>query len=104
LIVCHPVITEACFLLPYAVQRQRLISFISAFAVVTYSTEDESSLWREVFEWLERYREHEPDWADGYLAVVAGRERRFKLWTYDEEFHQVWRRLDGTRIPLAVRS
>ena len=56
-----------------------------------------------MFRWLDRYAEHEPDWADGYLAVVSSRERKAKVWTYDSEFRTTWRRLDGTRIPLAVR-
>jgi hypothetical protein len=42
------------------------------------------------------------DWTDGYLAVVSGKERRIKLWTYDREFRTTWRRPDGTAIPLAM--
>jgi hypothetical protein len=56
----------------------------------------------EVFEWLDRYADHEPDWADGYLAVISGHERRWKVWTYDREFRDVWRRPNGTRIPLVA--
>lgn len=47
-------------------------------------------------------RGHDPDWADGYLAVVAGIAHRARMWTYDREFRTTWRRPDGTRIPLAV--
>ena len=35
------------------------------------------------------------------LAVVAGVERRARVWTDDRELRTTWRRLDGTRIPLA---
>lgn len=101
-ILCLPVLTEACFLLPYRVQRERLRRFLAEFSVEAYPREDELSLWLEVFDWLMQYQEHEPDWADGYLAVVSGKQRGTRVWTYDREFRTTWRRPDGTRIPLAV--
>jgi predicted nucleic acid-binding protein len=60
--------------------------------------------WFEVFEWLDKYADQEPDWTDACLAVLSGREKRAKVWTYDREFRTTWRRPDGTPIPLAVRS
>ncbi len=101
LVLCAPVLTEACFLLPHAIQRERLRRVIAELPVRAYRSDDEQSLWIEVFAWLGRYREHEPDWADGYLAVVAGTDRRFKVWTYDREFRTTWRRPDGRPVPLA---
>jgi predicted nucleic acid-binding protein len=101
-VLCLPVLTEACFHLPHPSHRARLRRFLVEFSVAAYEADDELSLWAAVFEWLTRYQKHEPDWADGYLAVVSGRERRFRVWTYDREFRTVWRRPDGTRIPLAV--
>jgi hypothetical protein len=88
--------------LPHVAQRARLRRFLAEFPVAAYAADDEPVVWAAVFDWLARYARHEPDWADGYLAVVSGRERRFKVWTYDREFRTVWRRPDGTRIPLAV--
>jgi len=35
--------------------------------------------------------------------VLASRDRRVRVWTYDDEFVTVWRRLDGSRVPLANR-
>ena len=102
LVLCAPVLTEACFLLPHAVQRARLRSVIARFSVRAYRSDDESRLWTEIFDWMAEYQDHEPDWTDGYLAVVSGKERRFKLWTYDREFRTTWRRPDGTAIPLAT--
>ena len=67
-----------------------------------YRSDDEDRLWAQVFDWLMRYRDHDPDWADAYLAVVAGTDRQFKVWTYDREFRATWRRPDGTPIPLVV--
>ena len=40
--------------------------------------------------------------ADAYLAVVSGKRKGSKVWTYDREFRTTWRRPDGTRIPLAA--
>ncbi|MBI2203992.1 MAG: PIN domain-containing protein [Candidatus Rokubacteria bacterium] len=104
LVACGAVLTEACALLTRSIQRKRLRRFLDEFAVTAYLADDESRLWAEVFEWLDKYEDHEPDWADGYLAVVSGRERRFRVWTYDREFRTIWRRPDGTRIPLAPRA
>ena len=102
LVACAAVLTEACALLAHAVQRRRLQRFVEEFSVAPYRVDDERRLWLEVFDWLDRYEEHEPDWADGYLAVLSGREHRFRVWTYDREFRTIWRRPDGTRIPLAL--
>lgn len=99
-VLCSPVLTEACFLLSHRVQRERLRRFLGEFSVAAYRTEDEFRLWFEVFDWLIRYQEHDPDWADGYLAVVSERERGSRVWTYDREFRTTWRRPDGTRVPL----
>ncbi len=65
-----------------------------------------TSLSREtfVFDWIEKYADHEPDWADGYIAALCGRDRTLKVWTYDKEFRTTWRRPDGSAIPLAVRT
>ena len=100
-VLCPPVLTEACFLLPRRAQRERLRRFLDEFSVAAYRSEDES-LWLEVFGWLMRYHERDPDWADGYLAVVSEKERGSRVWTYDREFRTTWRRPDGTRVPLAV--
>lgn len=101
LVVCTPVLTETCFHLASAGRRQRLRRLLTEFSIAPYASEHEGAMWLDVLDWLARYAEHEPDFADGYLAVVSGIERRFKVWTYDGEFRTTWRRLDGTRIPLA---
>jgi hypothetical protein len=56
-----------------------------------------------VFDWMEKYADHEPDWTDGCLAVLCGRDRSLKVWTCDTEFRSIWRRPDGSTVPLAVR-
>ena len=43
-----------------------------------------------------RDAEHEPDWADGYLAVDA------RVWTYDREFYGDG--IDARKAPSAPRS
>lgn len=103
LAICTPVLTEACFLLTHPVQRQRLERLLNELSIRPLVLEDESGVWASVFQWLEKYSEHEPDWADGYLAIVSGLNRKAKVWTYDGEFKTLWRRVDGTKIPLVPR-
>lgn len=102
LVLCAPVLTEACFLLPHAMQRARLQRMLTELSVRAYRGDDEVRLWMEVFGWMADYHDHDPDWTDGYLAVISGKEQRFRLWTYDREFRTTWRRPDGTPIPLAT--
>ena len=104
LVVCDPVLTEACFHLPHRTQRERLQRLLVEFAVQIHRCIDVAAFRLEVFAWLLRYEEHTPDWADGYLAVASAHERSARVWTYDSEFRTIWRRPDGTRIPLATTA
>jgi predicted nucleic acid-binding protein len=104
LTVCDAVLTEACFHLPHRSQRLRLRALLSDLNIESFPVTDELSLWLDVLEWLIKYADHEPDWADGCLAVLSGRDRNLKVWTYDREFRTTWRRPNGTTIPLAVKS
>ena len=93
---------EACFLLTSAAQRERLRRTLTTLRLQAYRSDDDDRLWSAIFDWMRRYGDHNPDWADGYLAVVAGTDPRFKVWTYDRELRTTWRRPDGTAIPLAL--
>jgi predicted nucleic acid-binding protein len=101
--ICEPVLAEVCFHLSTSSQRSRLQGTLEALDVSPASVGDPESLWTDVFNWLNKYADHEPDWADGYLAVLCGRDRKHKVWTYDAEFRTIWRRPDGSAIPMAVR-
>ena len=102
LAVCDAVLTESCFHLPHLSQRLRLRSVLRDLNMQVTATH-EPVFWSEVFDWLVKYAEHEPDWADGCLAVLSGRDKDLKVWTYDREFRTTWRRPNGSVIPLAVR-
>ena len=93
---------EACFHLRHRVQRQRLRSLLDALDILPVTGADERDFWTDVLEWLTKYADHEPDWADGCIAVLCGRNESLAVWTYDREFRTTWRRLDGTAIPLAT--
>ncbi len=102
--ICEAVLTETCFHLPHASQRYRLRAILHELSIEPLPATPERAFWLEVFDWLAKYADHEPDWADGCLAVLSGRDRDLKVWTYDREFWTTWRRPDGTTIPMAVRS
>ncbi len=103
LAVCDAVLTEACLHLPHRSQRQRLEALLDQLGAQPLPVND-SAFRLEVFQWLAQYADHEPDWANGCLAVLSGRDRNARVWTYDREFRTIWRRPNGTVIPLAVRS
>ena len=58
--------------------------------------------WQETINWMIRYQEHEPDFVDAHLVVLASVDRQVKVWTNDSEFKTIWRRNDGSAVPLAV--
>lgn len=101
--VCEAVIVEACFHLSHRSQRQRLRALLDQLDATLPPDTNQWTFCVEVFEWLEKYADHEPDWADGCVAVLSGRDRKLKLWTYDREFSTIWRRPNGTPVPLAIK-
>ena len=100
--ICDAVLTEACFHLPYRTQRLRLRDLLLELSVSTLPAGSDPAFWSEAFDWLVNYADQDPDWADACLAVLSGRHKQWKLWTYDREFRTTWRRPNGTAIPLAV--
>src|SRR5262249_37755715 len=101
---CEAVLTEACFHLPYRSQRQRLRALLNDLAMRPVGVATETAFWLEVFDWLLKYADPEPDMADGWIGALSARYRDAKVWTYDREFRTTWRRPNGTAIALAVRS
>lgn len=96
-------LAEAAFFLDQPWQRRRLRELLDELRIEPYPLTDDVALWSETFDWLAKYAEHSPDFADAVLAVLAGRDARIRVWTYDREFATIWRRPDGAHIPLAVR-
>jgi predicted nucleic acid-binding protein len=103
LAVCDAVIVEAGFHLPQPSQRRRLRAIVHDLRIRPVPIQDERTFRLDVFDWLAKYGEHEPDWADACLAVLSEHDTAAKIWTYDREFRTTWRRPNGTAIPLAVR-
>jgi predicted nucleic acid-binding protein len=103
LCVCDAVLAEACFHLPHHMQRERLACVVDRFRIASLPTH-EPAFRHDVFQWLAKYADHDPDWADGCLAVLCGRDARLKVWTYDREFRTTWRKLDGKAIRLAGKG
>jgi predicted nucleic acid-binding protein len=101
--ICDSVLSEACFHLWQRHQRRRLTQVLARVDANPIRSLNDRDFWIEVFDWLDKYADHEPDWADACLAVLSGRDPAAKVWTYDSEFRTTWRRPNGTAIPLAVR-
>lgn len=99
---CDAVLTETCFHLPHRMQRERLKSIVQELGIESLPTH-ESHFRADVFDWLLKYDDHEPDWADACLVVLNGHHPGLKVWTYDREFQTTWRRPDGRAVTLAVR-
>jgi predicted nucleic acid-binding protein len=102
LLVSVPVLTETCFLLTQPHHRARLRDLLRALDVRPCVPTNEAAFWDEVFLWLARYAEHDPDWTDGYLVALASQDSHMKIWTYDSEFYAVWRKRSGARLAMAV--
>ncbi len=102
LCTCEAVLVETCFHLPRRAQRERLQAVLLDLRIEPLPTTG-PAIQEEVLAWLIKYADHQPDWADGCLAVLSGRDSTLKVWTYDREFRTTWRRPNGTAIPLAVR-
>src|SRR4029434_8640692 len=80
LMLAPPVLSEVCFTLPSATHRARVRDLIRELHMRPMPLPEGPHLWHEVFSWLERYAEHDPDWTDAYLAVLCGRDRDLKVW------------------------
>ena len=83
-------------------QRQRLRALLHHLSIQPLPVTLERALWLDALDWLAKYADEEPDWADACLAVLSGRDKNLRVWTYDREFRTTWRRPNGTPIPLAV--
>lgn len=94
-----PVLTETWHLLETGWLRQILIDWVRGGAATVACPVEERDVLADVWRWLEKYQDHDPDFADAYL-VIASAERKSSVWTFDREFAQVWRYLDGSRVRL----
>lgn len=98
--VTSAVLSECAFGLPREDQRGRLSLLLERLPIVPVAPMDETALRRAIFDWLARYADHTPDYADGELCVLAAMYKRSRVWTYDSEFKKVWRKPDGRRVSL----
>jgi predicted nucleic acid-binding protein len=101
LVASLAILSEACFLLDAAPLRARLFALLTRLDVDDAPDEHGRAFRDALFPWLARYADHQPDLADGCLAILASRVPGAKVWTFDSEFATTWRLPDGGRIPLA---
>jgi predicted nucleic acid-binding protein len=99
--VTSAILCECCFLLEASYLRQRLNLLLEQLACV--AIEPESPWWGDVFTWLERYADQSPDLCDGLLTVLSARMAA-TIWSYDREFHAIWRDPVGKRLKVVPAS
>ena len=100
--VTDAVLSECVFALQSASQRGRLGLLVERLPITPINADDPSGLRRDVFAWLSRYADHQPDYADAELCVLSGRDRRLRIWTYDSEFKAIWRTPGGKKPSLVA--
>ena len=100
---CEAVLVEAWFHLARGIQRHRLRALLDEEDVTVLPGAADRAFRDEVFDWLQKYADHAPNWTDACIAVLSGRDRSLEVWSYDSEFRTTWRRPDGTAIPMAVK-
>lgn len=103
LLVTWPVLAEAFHFIHRDDLREYLFELLSTFNIKVFEEQHQLQL-SDLADWLLRYGDHSPDFADAYLVVIASMHPRWKIWTYDHEFRSIWRRLDGSAVPLANRQ
>jgi predicted nucleic acid-binding protein len=54
--------------------------------------------------WLKKYATHKPDYADAHLVLLTAVNKTYRVWSYDHEFRTIWRRPDGSSVPVAVEN
>lgn len=91
------VLVESGVLLDAEHERRRLAALLDALRM--QPIEPSVPFWAELFEWLLRYSDHDPDVCDAVLVLLAFRHS-LAIWTYDREFRKVWRRPDGKALKL----
>ncbi|MDO8795032.1 MAG: PIN domain-containing protein, partial [Vicinamibacterales bacterium] len=69
---CEAVLAEACFHLDLPHERHRLRTTLRDLRVQVLPTQHGLPLWASTLEWMEKYAEHAPEWADAYIAVLSG--------------------------------
>ena len=56
------------------------------------------------FEWMARYAEHGPDFADAHLVAWYEAESGSRVWSFDSEFRTTWRTAKGKALRLVTAS
>lgn len=85
---CDAVLTESFHMLDRPNLRARLVAFVAEAPVG--QLEAGQGGWPNIFAWLERYRNHSPDFADAVLVYLLATHKRAKIWTLDREFSTIW--------------
>jgi predicted nucleic acid-binding protein len=101
MLVTTPVLTEVLFFLRTQIARQKLVALLDQLNVTIKDVADPAI--RSAFDWMNAYAQHDPDFTDAVTVVLSQEINAATVWTYDSEFRAIWRKPDGSAIPLAVK-
>ena len=102
LLLVLPVLAEVTHFLDSPHLYDRLEKVLSALDVRFERSEhlvDQAA----ALKWLKQYATHDPDYADAHLVMLTAANKRYRVWSFDHEFRDIWRRPDGSAVPMAVR-
>lgn len=102
LCVTSAILAEAYFHLRSAAARRKLRALLSELRFTLQDVSDTSLA--AALDWMDRYADQEPDFADAVTVTLSAELSGCSVWTYDREFRTIWRRADGSPVPLAVRA
>lgn len=103
LVLVSPVVIEVTHFLHKAYQLSAFSELMDQIGV-EYLPSENVVAWPDVVQWMMQYQQHEPDYADAHLVLLSAAIDKAKVWTNDSEFRTIWRRPDGSPVPLAIKG
>ncbi len=88
----------------YSAREFRALQLLLGRLRVTHVQSEQYVSVEAVLAWMQKYAPHRPDFADAHLVLLSATLARSRVWTYDTEFRTVWRRPDGSAVPMAVKA
>ena len=103
IVLTLPVFAELTHFSRFPSRYQKLEALIKLLAI-RYDRSEHLVEFSEAFAWLKLYASHKPDYADAHLVLLTTKLKNCRVWSFDKEFRTIWRRPDGSAVPMAVKT